>query len=273
MFISKVKSFHRFFIRSIFPLFILSLAACTNQQKVVLKGLDVNTSQTAESTSVNMEAIVVLGNLKFPNIEVPILNPGHEQSLGQMALQHLADGTNRIGIKIDYDLAMKQNNALGKSLPNHREFPTAVVPSGAEVVGIPVMTQSRIYLSGDPKTDLMIGVAIVIPAFDQVLSTVSTPLNLLTNFSFSTEVQGFGGLFSGGPDGENGVAVIAKKIVTPTQNESTIYRTLASVNVARSLISHTSSNPEVTSEIEKLGKMTAFRLNRLLSLSETLRVK
>jgi hypothetical protein len=248
-----------------FCLAAFSLAACGPTEKLTLKGVDISTTQVGETTYVNMEAIVMMGNLQFPNVEVPVMNPATLQSFGQMALQHLSDGSNRITVMIDYTEATKLDPTLGKTLPNGREIPTILGVKNAALVGIPALEQSRIYVGGELKKDLFVGAAVAIPAFDNILSNVPIPLNIFFNFPFSAEVTGVGGLFTGPLKGQNGVAIFVKKSA-PTATE-TSFRVLASVK------GETTTVETPVNEIQKIDRITLFRLNRLLNKHAIVKVK
>lgn len=248
---------------------LLFLSACSPNGKLSLKGVDVGTSTVGSDTYVNMEAIIVMGNLKLPNIEVPILNPSNLHSLGQMALQHLDDGSNRILVSIDYDEATRLDPALGKSLPNQRELPSQLGIGKTTIVGIPILDQSRVYVGGDLKKDLFIGAAIAIPALDSVLNQVPVPLNIFFNFPFSTQVLGEAGIFTGTQKGQNGLAVFVKRTApTPADSKVSAMRSLASVS-----IEDTTSLPTGGEELKKMNTITLFKLDRLLNKHATVRVK
>ncbi len=245
----------------------LVLSACSPNEKLTLKGIDLSTSHVGGDTYIDMEAIIVTGNLKFPNIEVPVMNPASGQSFGQMALQHLDDGTNRIYVSIDYDDAIKLDPKLGKTLPNGREVPSQLGVGSAALVGVPVLEQSRIYVGGDLQKDLFIGAAISIPALDTTFNQVPVPLNLFFNFPFSTEIMGEAGLFSSPQKSQNGVAVFVKKSA-PTTHPSSPSRKLASISESQPVLI-----PSGGEEIKHLGTFTLFRLNQLFERHATVKVK
>jgi hypothetical protein len=257
----------------IFCLAAVSITACGPTDKLTMKGVDISTREVGGSTYISMEAIVLMGNLQFPNIEVPVMNPSTLQSFGQMALQHLDDGSNRISVMIDYTEATKLDPALGKTLPNGREVPTLLGAQNAGLIGIPVLDQSRVYVGGQLKKELFIGAAIAVPAFDSVVSRVPIPLNLFFNFPFSAEVTGVGGLFTGPSKGQNGIAIFVKKSITPTGEPA--YRILASVDGKQIPTTEMASvqTSDSSNEIQKMDRITLFRLNRLLNKHAIVRVK
>ena len=252
---------------------LISLTACSHSANVSLKGVDLSTSEVGSETYVNMEAIISMGNLKFPNIEVPVINPANMQVLGQMALQRLADGTNRLNVSIDYEAATKLDPGLGATLPNQRELPLQLgIPSGTSLIGIPVLESSRIYVGGDLQKNLYIGAAIAIPAFDTVLSQVPIPLNIFFAFPFSSEVSGYAGLFTGTQKGENGIGVFVKKLAPINSPAAkSMARSLASINGAAKTKAQVT--PHGGEELSQMDNFTLFKLDRLLKKKAVLKIR
>ena len=265
-------------------LYPLSLSACliltacgSTASKLTIKGVDISTSQVNQDTYVNMEAILLMGNLSFPGMSVPILNPKDMQPIGQLTLQHLSDNSNSLAVSIDYTLVSKMDPSLGSTLPNGREIPVLLGAGNSTLIGVPVLTHSKIYLGGDIKKDLFIGAAIAIPAFDNVMSNVPIPLNIFFNFPFSSEVSSVGGLFTGPTSGQNGVAVFVKKssIPIPSTPQTTVLN--------QKLAFKSSTSPQGPSpieqaqdgdnEINQLDQYTLYRLNRLFNKHSTVKVK
>lgn len=287
MFYSRKERSHTSVLLSFyFGITALALSACGPTEKLTLKGVDVSTSETADhKTYVNLEAIIAMGNLKFPNMELPVYHPETKLPMGHMTLQGLNDGSNRVVISVDYEQATKLNADLGKTLPNGREIPGVLGAENAILVGIPAIEQSRIYIGGDLKKDLFIGVAVAIPAFDSVLADVPIPLNIFYNYPFSPEVTGVAGLFTGPIKGQNGVAVFAKRsVIEPTPTPAGLMnRMLASFTEKTA----TPTTPSAASteqkseaaaataqtEINKMSRVTLFRLDRLLKKHAIVKVK
>ena len=263
-----LMNLNRTFSASLLTL-LFFLTACGSNQNITLKGVDVSTSEISGKTYVNMEAIVLLGNLQFPNLDVSIPNPTNQQSLGQMSLQHLSDGSNRLDLSIDYTEATRLNSGLGATLPNGREIPSSLGVGTSVLIGIPILQQSKIYIGGDLQKDLFLGAAIAIPAFDSVLGSLKLPLNLFYTYPFSAEINAVGGIFSGSQAGQNGIALFVKRTnpdtipaPTPTTAPPIAIRNLASV-----------STTTLPTEAEHVDQITAFRLSRLMNKTATLRVK
>jgi len=201
---------------NLFLITLISIAAtaCGPNGGISVKSLDINTSQVAADTYINLDTIVVLGNLKLPNVEVPVLNPKTLQPIGQMATENLPDGTNKIMIAINFQEAAKLDPSSGNSLPNGRALPMQL--SSGEMIGIPLMEQSKIYIGGDLQKQIILGAAVAIPALDQLMSNIPIPLNLFFNFSFPDQITAKAGLFTGPSAGESGIAIFAEKLLTST---------------------------------------------------------
>jgi hypothetical protein len=251
---------------------LVSLTACSQNGSVSLKGVDLSTSAVGSETYVNMEAIISMGSLKFPEMEIPVLNPKDRTVLGSMALSSLADGTNRLSVSIDYSAATQLDPTLGTSLPNGRELPLLLgVPAGTSIVGIPILTNSRIYIGGNSNSTLYVGAAIAISAFDSALSSVSLPLNIFFGYPFSTQTQGYAGLFTGPTAGTNGIGVFVKQTkVAATPTAKAQFRTLASVETAGKF---ETASPTGGEEITELSNISLFKLDRLMKKHRTLKIK
>jgi hypothetical protein len=254
---------------------LISLTACSQSGSVALKGVDVSTSVVGTDTYITMDATVSMGSLKFPNVEVPIINPKGLQVLGQMALQSLSDGTNKLTVSIDYEAATRLDPTLGNSLPNLRELPLQLgIPAGTSIIGIPILQNSRIYVGGDSQKNLYIGAAIAIPAFDTILSQVPLPLNIFFNYPFSTDITGYAGLFTGTQAGENGIGVFVKRSAPTTTTPATakiMMRSLAQVTTTAKVT--TLVTPTGGEELKNLDNYSLYKLDRLLKKKATLRIK
>ena len=229
---------------------------CNLNQNVAIRGVDLHTHEAAGDTYIDLEAIVSLGNLKLPNTDSSITDP-KQHVMGDFVIQHLDDGTSRIAISVNYNEASKIDNSLGKTLPNTRNTPTQL-GNEIQMVGIPVLQNSRLYVGGDPQNTFYAGFALDVPVFDHILSQIPTPLNMFMLFPFSTEVFGVGGIYTSPQVGQNGFAVFAKK-TQPNLSPSTV---LASQQSGSDL-----------DELKKMDSITLFRLNYLMSKHAVLRIK
>lgn len=229
-------------------------------EESILKGIDLQTTTVNGDTYIGLDAIVIIGELKLPKIEVPIRHPETQADIGTLALESLQDGTNRIGININYTEVSQSDPKLGSTLPNDRELPGVLGLGTNTLLGIPILENSRIYVGGDLEKELFLGVALGIPALDQAVNQVPIPLNIFVGLPFSTDVLGVGGIYTSPLKGKNGLAIFAKKSLIPASNPQVLAK--------RSLASGATA-----SDIEKLDRLTKFKLNRLMNTKRTLKIK
>ncbi len=234
----------------------LCTTACSPKDTVKLKGVDLGTHEAQGRTYVYFEAIVLMGRLHFPNLEVPIRHPGSLQTLGSLLLQPLDDGSNRFFLSVDFEAASSIDPALGLSLPNGRELPRALDAGSTRMIGIPILEASRIYLGGSLKSDLIVGAALGIPALDSVTQSIPIPLNLFFSYPFSPEVSGVAGLYSSPLRGRNGVGIFAKKSLSPSKRAFSI----------------SAANP-LPKDAERMTTVSLIKLDRLLQRNATLKIK
>jgi hypothetical protein len=252
-------------------LFPLMLSACGKKGDLQVTAVDISTTQVEQRTYLNFEALVKIGNLKFPNVEVPILNPATMTSFGQMALLSQADGTNKMMVSIDFETATRLNPVLGNSLPNGREIPISLGAQNTALVGIPILQNSRIYVGGDLRGTVFLGAAVAIPAFDNIMNQVSIPLNIFTAFPFSPTVTGVAGIFTSPSPGQNGLALFVKK--TPQTGTSSILRLARESATQAPAATSVAADPATPTEINELNYYTRYRLNRLFNRNATLKIK
>ncbi|MBS1960266.1 MAG: hypothetical protein JST80_12385 [Bdellovibrionales bacterium] len=257
---------------------IVMLSACGKDGKLNLKNVDLSTKVVSGQTYLNLDAQIVIGNLKFPNVEVPILNPKTMQSFGQMALANQGDGTNKLYLSIDFEQASRLDPNLGFMLPNGRELPLSLGASNTALIGIPILQKSRLYVGGDLHGDLYFGVAIVITAFDNVMNQVDIPLNIFTGFPFSNSVTGVAGLFTSPMPAQNGLALFVKKAANGTTQTLTANETqsLQGARLETGRLTPTAEaqvrSPSPT-EIEHLNLYTRYRLNNLFNKKRTIKIQ
>lgn len=255
----------------------LALSACSQNGSVSLKGMDVSTTQVGTDTYINMNATLATGNLKFPNVEFPIINPTNLQVFGQMALMNNPDGTNQIYVSVDYTQSTHLDGSLGNTLPNLRELPSSLgIPTRTVIIGIPIIDHSRVYVGGDLKQDAFVGAAIAIPAFDSVMNQVLIPLNIFFGYPFSPSITGYAGLFTGPLAGQNGIAVFVKKnfrtgTVTPViVKKSFLRESLATQTTTQSI--ETLIRPQGGEEMSQLSNSSLIKLDRLFKKKAVLKI-
>jgi hypothetical protein len=255
----------------------LALSACSQNGSVALRGMDVSTNLVGTDTYINMNATLATGNLKFPNVEFPIINPTNLQVFGQMALMNNPDGTNKVYVSVDYTQSTHLNGSLGNTLPNSRELPSSLgIPTGTVMIGIPILNHSRIYVGGDMKHDAFVGAAIAIPAFDSAMNQILVPLNIFFGYPSSPSITGFAGLFTGPLTGQNGIAVFVKKnfetgAVTPViVKKSYLRETLASKATTQSIDAQV--QPQGGEELSQLSNSSLIKLDRLFKKKAVLKI-
>lgn len=250
-------------------LLTLNLVACGSQQNLKVKGMDIGTTGTDTSTMAQMEAIVEIGDLKLPNLEVPVYHPRTQANLGRLTLQSLSDGTNRISLAVNLTTVADVNPELGSTLPNNREIPLSLGAPQNALLGIPVLEYSRVYIGGTLETDLFLGVGLAIPALDSAMRDSQLPLNIFFSYPFSNQLSSVAGLFSGTEKGQNGIAVFGKRSANQVTSSFMLTHT--------QLPAQSSTPPESAVEadqkdLSKLRKRSMYRLYRLMKKRRTLRV-
>lgn len=240
----------------------LSVNGCRqgDGEESILKGIDVQTSTINGDTYIGLDAIVKIGELKLPKLEIPIHQPETNADIGTLTLESLQDGTNRVAININYSAVQHSDPKLGSLLPNGRELPGAVQVGQNTLIGISILENSRIYVGGDLTKEIILGAAIGIPALDSSVNQLPIPLNIFMGLPFSADVYGVGGMYTSTEKGKSGVAIFAKKTLTLTPKPSQITSN-------RSLASPTHT------EVEQLDQLTKFKLGQLLNSHRTLKVK
>jgi hypothetical protein len=251
----------------------LALTACGSSANLSIKSVDLTTSQVSADTYINMDAIINIGSLKLPGVEVPVFNPKTMQPIGSLSLSPLADGTNEVTLSVDFTQVSTLDPTLGTTLPNGREIPSELaMATGTTLVGVPVMTTSRVYVGGDVENDLYAGAAIVIPAFNSVMANVPIPLNIFFSFPFTAQLSGTGGMFTSPVANQNGIAVFVKKTAATATTPATTQLVVTSSTqnqVAQAQATVASGN----SELNQLDMSTLYHLNNLFKTNTTVEVK
>lgn len=232
---------------------LLSLCACNFNQNFSIRGVDLHTHSLSGNTFVDLETILSLGNLQLANTTVAIKN-SEQHEIGEVSIQQLDDGTNRVAFSINFDEANQLNSESGKSLPNGRDIPSNLGNDFASF-DIPILEHSHVYVGGRTNGNYYAGIALNIPAFDHILYKIKSPLNLLIPFPFSEEVMGVAGIYSSPQVGQNGLAIFVKKSLSAKSGHESV---------------EFLSSPE---ELNKLDSLSLFRLNYLFNKHATLRVK
>jgi len=242
-------------LRAIFTAFsFLLLNACSDKGIVLLKGLDILESTGENSKFVEWESILTLGNLKLPDNTISVKSPLQE-SIGEVNFQKLADGTSRIAIKVDYLAAKKAYSSNSSELPNGLKLPFKSMNEDS-IISIPILENSRLYLGLNKGGAILGGIALNIPALDQILSKTvkGNSINQTLNYDFST-IRGTAGIYSSDNNGKNGVFIFTQKV--PYLSELSVIRKPATAST----------------ETEKLNLLSMFRLRYLFSKNAVVRIK
>lgn len=249
----------------------LAVSACGDRAKEDLNvsKIEMNTSRLDNLTYLNMSAEVKVGKMKFPELEVPIINPQTLKSFGQLALTRTPEGVNKIFVSVDLFASTRLDPTLGFSLPNQREIPLALGATDVALIGIPILRHSRVYIGGDIRKDLFLGAAIVIPALDPILNQVQIPLNAFLSFPLGTKVLGVGGLFTSPMPDQNGLAVFIKRSANGVA--SSVMASHASATSFRSVDGTVTAATD--NELYQMDTKTTRRLNRWMNRSATIQVR
>ena len=185
----------------------LLLSACGNVPQTFLNSLTINTSTQNNDTYVNLSATVSLGSTTLASLSIPIQDPKSGVVLGQVSLSTNASQQEQITLSVNETALVHGDSSLGSTMPNGQPLPLALGAATGSVLGIPILQKSRIYIGGDLKSKIIVGVAFAIQALDGVTSGMGIPANVFFSNQFGTQVFGLAGLFTSPNVGENGIAV------------------------------------------------------------------
>jgi hypothetical protein len=188
-----------------------SLTACSNSS--FLKSMSLSVSEQNSQDFINLTTEVSMGNISLTELTLPIYDPNTQVQLGEIDLNSAADGA--ITLSLNASAVTSGTSALGATLPNGRALPGAM--ASTTLVGIPVLNYSRVYIGGDLKSSIVVGMALTISAFDS-LSAIGNA-NIFFGEAFNTSLSGIAGLYTGTAANESGIAVFATytaPVVAPT---------------------------------------------------------
>ena len=233
----------------------LSFSAC-NQVTVsdFLSKVDVSVapSTTSSDDVITLSAQFKIGNVNLAQISVPIPDPRTSQNIGTATFAQLGNGQAEITVSVNSSVIPNASATLGNSLPNNNPTPLALGTKPGDLLAIPFMTHSRLYIGGDLKTTVYMGVALGINGLDQVMSQIGSPANLFYSGTFG-QVMGVGGLYGSPTAYENGIAIFAKYTMKGAQMAE------QSVDPAAE---------QADQQTEKFNARTQRRLNRFFSDEE-----
>jgi hypothetical protein len=195
--------------RSIIGLLIIgqSLMACSNSQ--FLKGMNLAVNERNSENYVDLSAEIDMGNISLAGLSLPIYDPHSNLEIGQVGLGTAADGKQQITLSLNATSVLSGDPTLGATLPNGRPIPSAVGAPTNTLMGIQVLNYSRVYIGGDLKSTIYVGVALAIQALDSVTGSIGSA-NLFFAETFNSNLSGVAGIFSSATAHQNGIAVFAK---------------------------------------------------------------
>lgn len=188
------------------------LMACGSLSESLLKNVNVRTYEdTTQDTFVEITAEVGGNNIQFPDISLPIVDAqNNNKLLGTIKLERTLDDVNLLSLSANLNEIKEANSLLDNKLPNGTSVP---VSSNTSVLGFQIgkgtNKKSRFYIGGT-SSQMFLGVAISLPAFDTLGNNVGAPLNIFLPFTDNNHMNGSGGIFMGPRAGQNGIALFVK---------------------------------------------------------------
>jgi len=185
-----------------------TLAACSNNQ--FLKSMTVNVSTQNQQSFVNLSTELDLGNAVLDQVKIPVFDPRSQMQLGQISMGASSSGKQLITVSIDASSILHADPILGSTLPNGRALPGALGLKSGEVLAIPVLDHSRVYIGGDLKTSVVVGAAFSIPGLDGVMNAIPVASNIFFAQAFNSNLTGVAGIFGSQLPNQSGIAVFAR---------------------------------------------------------------
>jgi hypothetical protein len=259
----------------------LSLTACSSSLTSFLQNMDVSVTQQNNNEYVNLTAVVNLGNVSISGISIPIKDPKTGASLGAVTFGQNSAGQSTIGLSVDETTLSKGDAALGNTLPNGKALPFGLSTTYGDVLALPILTDSRVYLGGDLQSKIIVGVALGISALDGIESEVGGAANLFFSHSFSTSILGMGGIYGSTIPGESGIAVFAQYTppvtnpapVTPVASTGSTSTGITTTPIASSTATGTSTSTSTSgSGLNTIGGSGTNSPSSPIAIKTTLRM-
>jgi hypothetical protein len=229
----------------------LGLTACNSSGAVdFLKTMSISVDQQAGAEYLTMTSTFDLGNVSLAEMTVDIVDPTTKAPEGNIQFTQLANGQSQIALSANTSLITDGSAALGAVMPNGNPVPAVLGATPGQMLGIPVLNNSTLYIGGNTNSTAWIGVALSITGFDEVMSSISTSLNLFFVYSATPNILGVGGIYGSQTPDESGVAIFGK-YTAPTPAPA------ANAVAAKSLVAAAPANDYA---IEKLNN---YNLNKL----------
>jgi hypothetical protein len=232
-----------------------TLTACTNSQ--FLKAMDLSVTEQNNDAYINLSTEVSLGNIAIASAQIAITDPNTKVEYGQIAFSTAADGNQQVTLSLNETAVTAGSTSLGNTLPNGRVIPTGTGVNTAGLIGIPVLNNSMVYVGGDLKTKIVIGMAVTISAFDS-LSVIGNS-NIFFQGTFNTSLSGLAGLYTSTTPNQSGIAIFAE-YTAPTTTTVPATPVTAAAASAKVLVSNKTSTPTTTT-IAASGKFSSKQYN------------
>lgn len=181
-------------------MFTLILSACGKTPQIVT-GIQVTSHTVDSDVKLSLKADLDLGNMSFPAITLPIIDPRGQTPIGSVELVPVLGGKNQIKISVNMS-ALADIQAVVATLPNGNAIPL-IANNPTIVVALP--SSAKLYLTLAANA-VAIGVAVPIKQFDAIGQSVGG-VNFFPVFNID-KVQGAAGLFTSKTSGKNGFALV-----------------------------------------------------------------
>lgn len=193
------------------------LSACGSNS--IIQSITVSSTVDQEQNQwVNLDSKIKLGALTFPTVSLPILNPKNPgEILGKVALSKTFDGFNQLSVQANLNKLKGNAITLDRLLPNGDPIPISGLDG---IVSIKIKDSSKIYI-GANSNQFMIGLALVVPAFDSVGKYIPGGASLFLPLPKESKVNGVAGVFTGS-QGQNGLGLFVLTPNTIQLNKSNI---------------------------------------------------
>ncbi len=198
---------------------VLFLSACGSNS--IIQSITVSSTVDQDQNQwVNLDSKIKLGALTFPSLSLPIFNPKKPgEVLGKVSLSTGIDGSNQLSVQANLNNLKGNALAQDKLLPNGDQIPISGMDG---VVSIKIKDSSKIFV-GANATQFMVGLALVIPAFDSIGKYIPGGASLFFPMPAASKINGVAGVFTGG-QGQNGLGLF---VLTPNTIQLNTKGTLA----------------------------------------------
>ncbi len=187
----------------------LSLSACSDNSQF-LKSMSLSVSEQNSESYIKLAAEVDLGNVLIDGVQIPVYDPHTQVEIGQVSLGAGPNGKELITLALNASSILHADPRLGSTLPNGRLLPSSVGIASGEMLAIPVLEHSRVYIGGDLKTSIVVGVALALQSLDSVTGSAGLNANIFFSQIFNPNLSGTAGIYASGTAHQNGIAVFGK---------------------------------------------------------------